>query len=329
MGFPETTYAETKARLEVRDDRLISRTNARSWAIGEFEMVSLGDLRKRAAQSKRRGGRPKVSVVQGDVRRLHAQPEYAGALFQVASQFNALEMIAPNVTPEDGVTRYIHDHTQGPTCALAAAPATIYRNYFVPFNGASGQTRTRQLDGLAGVGSALSQALQRPVADLWTMSNGYALYSASGLTAISQWLAKADLDSIQAIRGRLAIGLHRGIEVTVPGASPHVRVSQAFCSALPVAYSSVPARAWSAFATLVLEAAYEATLLAAAIEAANGGSNIALLTLLGGGAFGNERAWIIGAIKRALEAVGDCDLDIRVVSYSAPDAELLGLATNA
>jgi len=37
-------------------------------------------------------------------------------------------------------------------------------------------------------------------------------------------------------------------------------VSQVFCSALPVAYSDVPPIHWRAFATLVLEAAYEATM---------------------------------------------------------------------
>jgi len=73
-----------------------------------------------------------VRVVVGDVRRLHAAPEHACALFQVASQFNLLEMTAPHTTREDGVTRYKDDPTQGPACAIAAGAATMYRNYFVP-----------------------------------------------------------------------------------------------------------------------------------------------------------------------------------------------------
>ena len=62
----------------------------------------------------------------GDVRALHGAPEHANALFQVASQFNLLEMVGPEVTPEDGVTRYQGDKTQGPACAIAAGAATIY-----------------------------------------------------------------------------------------------------------------------------------------------------------------------------------------------------------
>jgi hypothetical protein len=49
----------------------------------------------------------------------------------------------------------------------------------------------------------------------------------------------------------------------------------------------------------VLEAAYEATLLAAVLNARRGRSNIVLLTRLGGGAFGNDDDWITTAMERA------------------------------
>ena len=322
-GFRETSYRETQAKLAVADRRLYSRVNGRSWAIGEFEMVALAELRRRAERLPRRRGKPKLGVVQGDIRQMHALPEYAGAMFQVASQFNALEMVGPDVTPEDGVTRYALDHTQGPACALAAAPATIFRNYFATVGDGLGQTRERQLDGLAGVGAALSAALSRPTADLWTMKNGYALCSQPGLRAISTWLSNATAAEIDDLRGRLSIGLHRDVEVTTPGAPDGQRVAQAFCSALPVAYGNSAAENWRTFATLALEAAYEATLLATALQAANGGSNVVLLTLLGGGAFGNGREWIFAAIRRALEWVRDFDLDVRIVSYAKPDPALI------
>ena len=54
-------------------------------------------------------------------------------------------------------------------------------------------------------------------------------------------------------------------------------------------------------ARLVLEAAYEATLMAGALNAARpDGSPQVLLTRLGGGAFGNAPAWIDAAIERAI-----------------------------
>jgi hypothetical protein len=100
-------------------------------------------------------------------------------------------------------------------------------------------------------------------------------------------------------------------------------VSQAFCSALPVAYTNVPARHWQAFATFVLEAAYEATMWAAVLNAQRGASNIVLLTLLGGGAFGNESDWIVDAMRRALGVVSSFDVDARIVSYGAPSREIV------
>jgi len=71
----------------------------------------------------------------------------------------------------------------------------------------------------------------------------------------------------------------------------------------------------------VLEASYEATLLAAAERAARGGSNKVLLTRVGGGAFGNDDVWITEAIARALRLIEHADLDVRFVCYSGIDAD--------
>jgi hypothetical protein len=77
------------------------------------------------------------------------------------------------------------------------------------------------------------------------------------------------------------------------------------------------------FASIVLEAAYEATLWAAVLNAQRGKSNTVLLTLLGGGAFGNCRSWIYAAMRRALELMMTFDLDVRLVSHGTPSKELL------
>lgn len=105
-GFREAGYEETRARLEVANGKLRSRVNGASFETGELELVSLKSLRKRAESGRKLPGRMTTSVVVGDVRRMHQSLENAGALFQVASQFNLLEMVSPDVTPEHGVTRY-------------------------------------------------------------------------------------------------------------------------------------------------------------------------------------------------------------------------------
>ena len=227
--------------------------------------MSLQSLRERVKSAGGLPGRLKVSVVTGDVRQMHRSSENTGALFQVASQFNLLEMASPTVTPEQGVTRYQHDRTQGPACAIAAGAATIYRNYFAPVVAARARhgTATRRV-GRPRQGSGA--ALNRPVKALWDMQNGYALCTRAGLDGITEHLRALQPDQLDILRGQLRIGIHRDVEVTDAEGSVDLIVSQAFCSALPVAYTNVPLSYWEAFASLVLQAAYEATMWAAGAE---------------------------------------------------------------
>ncbi len=374
-GFPERSWAETQSNFSVAGTELRCLLNDRTYAIGTLETPSVADLRARAIADLRgssndlRGsskelpyngiaggsskelpydkgkelpGRLRVSSVVADVSALHREPAHRHALFQVASQFNLLEMTGPHVAPEDGVTRYAHDRTQGPACAIAAGAATIYRNYFVPADSGVGQTRHRQIDCLRDIGDALGNDR----GSLWTMQNGYALCTESGLAAITRRLGQMSADERDALRDRLRVGVHSDVQVTISD-DPGQRVTQVFCSALPVAYTGIPAEQWTAFATLVLEGAYEATLWAGVLNAraaltslrsssyggppkpwrrrkcrptskggiARTGCRQVWLTSLGGGAFGNDPAWIGGAMRRALRLVRDVDLDVRIVSY--------------
>jgi hypothetical protein len=325
-GFREGDYRETRARLKVENGRLYSLVNKASYVVGAFDLVSLNDLRRRAGAAGKRGGGLRAQIVAGDVRQMHRMPENAGALFQAASQFNCLEMVSPAVTPEQGVTRYQYDHTQGPACAIAAGAATIYRNYFVPVGGSYGQTVDRQLDGLAELGETLRQALAQPKDGLWTMRNGYAFCTRQGLVAITGHLDTLNSEQLDFLRGKLSVGIHQDVEATEAEPENRPLLSQVFCSALPISYTAIEASRWEQFARLILEAAYEATLWAAVLNARRGASRTVFLTLLGGGAFGNPEAWIVAAMKRALRIVADYDLDVKLVSYGAPSPAVRRLA---
>jgi hypothetical protein len=317
FGFGEGWYGETQKNLEVVGTTLRSRINQRAYAIGELNTPSVKELRDEAAKVvDGLRGRLNVSSISGDVRRMHGDPAHRGALFQVASQFNLLEMTGPDVSPEDGVTRYVWDRTQGPACALAAAAATVYGNYFVPIGRHVGQSRDRQIDCLSDLGTELGNDTH----DLWEMRNGYALCTEEGLATIGRTLDALDVRGRDKLRDLIRIGIHSGVQVT--DVEDEQLVSQGFCSALPVSYSSIPSEHWKAFAVLVLEGAYEATLWAAVINAHDTGSRVLFLTSLGGGAFGNEPAWIHHAMRRALTKVAGIGLDVRVVSYGRADTAL-------
>jgi hypothetical protein len=325
-GFREGSYRETQSRLEVRGDTLCSRVNGRCYQVGTLELASLHELRE-AVPGGLSGGRLSVTTASGDIRQLHREQENEGALFQVASQFNLLEMVGPSVTPEEGVTRYEGDLTQGPACAIAAGAATIYRNYFAPVGDQTGQTSQAQLDASADLRQALAERAGRPAEGLWTMRNGYTVGHEEGLRQVNQWLVQASPDDLDELRGKLRIGLHSDVEVTDGAAAPGQLVSQAFCSAVPVSpgYSRVSKELWAPVARLVLEAAYEATLYAALRNASRENSLRVLLTRLGGGAFGNPDPWIDEAIRRALRLFADVDLEVVLVSYNAPSRAALEL----
>ncbi len=316
-GFAEGPYSETQARLRVEDGRLWPEDGGPGRAVGRLDLPSLEDLRGRTA-GEAPPGRLRVGLVQGDIRQLHATPENAGAVVQVASQFNLLEMIDPRVTPEHGVTRYIHDPTQGPACAIAAGAGTIWRNYLVPMPDGIGQTARRQINALADLEGTLAQGMGAGPGPLWRMQNGYAFPEADTLARVEAHLSDLDEGARDRLRGALRIGWHADVEVTEPAAPPGTLVTQAYCLALPVAYSGLDATTWAGLARLVLEAAYEATLRIAALTAARGGSRRVLLTRLGGGAFGNDEAWINDALLRALLMARDWDLEVCLVSYGPP-----------
>jgi hypothetical protein len=315
-GFPEESPQQVRENITVDGQTLTSQGNGKAFVYGQLETPTLAELRERVRASGQRSGKISVREVVANVQHLHTNVANAGSLFQVASQFNLLEMVSPEVTPERGVGTYEHDRTQGPACAVAAGAGTIYRNYFANVNGQTGQSATNQIDCLADLGAVLGNTNN----SLWEMRNGYALASQSGLVEIAHRLQGASESELDRLRQLLRIGVQWNTQVTLND-SDHT-VSQAYCSALPVAYSDHPSHLWDAFARLILEAAYEATICTAILNAMRQGSNSLFLTLLGGGAFGNETAWIIGAIKRALRLYKDVELDVAIVSYGSPNPEL-------
>jgi hypothetical protein len=316
-GFEERR-PDVAGQFDVDGEWLTSRPNGRRMRAGRFELPSLAELRRRR-EPYWTGQGLRFDQIVTDVQSLAAQPASAGATFQVASQFNMLEMVSPDVTPERGVDVYEHDHTQGPACAIACGAGTIYRNYFVPIDGATGQTAMRQLNGLANLAAALDVDIE--------MRNGYALPTASQLQTIAAQLHGADEATRDRLMGHLRVGVQWNTEVTIADAG-HT-VTQLYCSALPVAYTSIPSAAWDPFARLVLDAAYEATFAIAVGNAAQTGNASLYLTLLGAGAFGNPVGWVLDAVQRARRLYANDSLDVHVVSYGSRRAEIDALTETA
>ncbi len=308
-GFHEESPEQVRSLITLDANLLQSEVNGNEYICGLLETPSLAELRERVRASNYKRGSLSVGEVVANVQDLHLDEKNNDALFQVASQFNLLEMTSPNVTPECGVGIYENDHTQGPACAVAAGAGTIYRNYFAHVKGQTGQSTNNQIDCLADLGEALGNSDNR----LWKMQNGYALASYEGLVEIANRLRASTEDELDQLRQLLRIGIQWNTQVTLNHSKN--LVTQAYCSALPIAYSTHPPGLWSEFARLVLEASYEATICAAILNSKANASNRLFLTLIGGGVFGNDVDWITGAIHRALRQYEDAGLEVIIVSY--------------
>jgi hypothetical protein len=286
--------------------------------VGPWETPSLAELRERHPHCEY--GEDKLTfrhlATTFGVEPLILDPSNAGAVFMVASQFNALEMISPDKTPSDGVAIYARDKTQGPVCAMACPAATVFRNYLCQDGVGQGET---QLDLLAGVGDVVGNIQGR----YWTMRNGYAMPTTpEAFLELSRQL-RNDKKLCAAAESALRVGVHAETQVKPPLAH---RVAQVFCSALPVAYcrdKMIDELVWEPFARLVLRASYEATLAIGAGRAASSSTGRAavFLTAIGDGAFGNKTAWVREALVDALDKYRTSPLDVTLVHYGSSVAE--------
>jgi len=281
FGFRETKE-NINNYITIKENKMFSSANNRSFLYGDLETPTLKNLRNRLPEEN---GSIQVSEIIGDIKELHKNEEHA--LFQVASQFNLLEMMSPAITKEQGITRYLSDMTQGPACAIACAAGTLYRNYY---------TNVNTLDNIENMFDE----------KYWTMKNGYALFEEKELFKFNNIIDRFE----ETIKENLKVGIQWNTEVVKTGKT----VSQIYCSALPVSYNyNIEKDDFEKFARLILEATYEATFIASIL---NNKSNKVYLTLVGAGAFGNEREWVIGSIKKNIKKFKNYDIDVVLVNYS-------------
>lgn len=269
------------------------RAGGTTYHAGRFELASVAALTQRARAHPEAGrGAIRLSLLEGDdpaadIGALQAAAA-PGTLFQAASQFNCLEAPDPGVVP---VAYYPSDGTQGPRATVSAFPGTFLRHYFAPQpdGGRFVQTAKTQLE-------LLGDAIEPPIAEV---RGGYLLTDdVRDMPA----LLRALEERFDAIR----VGLHADVEVVlghdwggpVPGAPQH-RVAQVLTSTIALGGYSRSERAPELVGVRrqLLRAAYLGTLLGAvALD-----QRQVVLTLIGGGVFGNPHGEIWDALFWAVE----------------------------
>jgi hypothetical protein len=280
-------------------------TNKRRFDAGRFEIISIGALKQKLQSlPKREHATLRLSAMFGsdpmtDIGYLQATAS-PNTLFQVASQFNCLESPGPYLVP---VSDYVNDPTQGPRASISAFPATLLRHHAAPSPvGPFTQQKEAQLN-------LLSDALDDSSAEV---KSGY----------LTTQHIKNPQKLVQQLEERfdeIKVGVHERAQVVYGynwgGPIPErgtQHISQAFTSTMALGgYSNAALTPVLTDACIqLLRAAYLGTIL----SAISLNMKTVVLTLIGGGAFGNPIPIIWDAI---LWAVGEAN------RYATDEVEIL------
>lgn len=341
FGFKESNYSFLEIRdqfnLSSNEENIIlqSKHNNRTFSVGKFEMPSIKELQKQYEILLNSPKVPKDSQLKSPTMPKYSQikdskfPEIVSsvedlikdeknedAVFQVASQFNCLEMPGPSITPEKGITGYEWDHTQGPACALSCPAATLYRNYFLSFD--STLNLSKQVNLLEDVEDL--PEINNKENNYWYIQNGYCM------AGNQFWKLGPLLEKDKEIQAKIIENLKIGIQWNTEVSDRKHKVTQVFCSALPISYNRQSDEKWETFARLVLEGYYKGCLLVGAISALKNNKEKVkvFLTMLGGGVFGNNGRWIEEAMEKSVGIVDENLVEVVVVKFGSSKNAMSG-----
>jgi len=284
-----------------------------SFHADRFETASIAELKTRVRMTPggRSSSRLRLWVLDGataatDIGGLQATSG-PGTLFQVASQFNCLESPGAYMTP---VQEYFGDPTQGPRASISAFPGTLLRHYSAP----------------AGDGTRFVQTEDGPQIELLADACGPGAAPHGYFTGENHANTETLVGAIEERFESIRVGVHADVQVVLglnwDGGvedSNNRRIAQVFTStAAGGMYGAKAVLGESRFniaCRQLLRAAYLGTLLSAIAL----GKPRVLLTLIGGGVFGNPIRLIWDSILWAMDDVEPLlrtDIDVIVNGYN-------------
>ena len=320
-----------RIKLEKSGNNNFIKTSKFKYLAGSFKIYTLENIRKEAK-------RKAIAYLEMNKNRLPFDNKFIvnnlgyieimeeindlvneNACFQVASQTNCLEHPNKDVKPEDGITNYKNDHTQGPACAIAAAPGTYYRNYFV-MDGNKPQTVDDQINTLYFLEKEINNL---DLKEYFSIQNGYVTISPIQRLKLQSLFESPDYQESNGnfqkkIVDKISVGIMTDTEAIIHGKLNNMKffkyepqidkkftVTQIFCSAVNL---DEEARGGNGrdpdsndiLAKAILQSQYEATLWGAVLNAMKTGCNAVYLTSVGGGVFKNPIEWVIESINKAI-----------------------------
>ncbi len=294
----------------------------------------------------------------GDIEELHMLHISSGGVIMSASQFNTLEHVNPVWGPIMGAKPY---RGMEPNCAMSAVAGFAYRNFCVRFKDGIvssepyyqiGQTNDNQINCFITVQKLIIEKAKElriespdrktsrsiyssetiPDGDFFVFNNGHIESTKGNLEALNTLLERGGNNFKQQLKNALRVGIHRDTEITLR--NDKKLVTQVYASAIDINYSDLGydvtederKQLWEPLAKIVLEGAYEHTLLeglknnAKKILAGKPTEPI-LLTQFGGDAFKNDPKWIKEAMAFAIKKAGSYGVpfDVKLVHHQTID----------
>jgi hypothetical protein len=330
FGVKEQAYPKFAQHFTYDATRMILKSDGlkHEFYVGQFDILSVAALREQLGDPSAHSTAGVMSFqhIVGEAYALHVNPANENAVFQVASQLNCLEMIHPKNKPEHGITIYQADCTQGPACARACPSGSVYRNYCV----GGGQGGGNQVDCAQGLAELLDNHL--PENQYWKVQNGYLMPTSKNKMEDLAKILSPDQPLAKNALGASRVGVHWSTDTALDVNGRSQKVTQVFCSAAPVSYTSKVSNTknWEPLAQVLLDAAYDATLAVSAILARDRKTRVTVyLTLVGGGVFGNETEWIVMALQRALLRYQSASIDVKLVHFKTIPKEWLEVIPNS
>lgn len=318
--------------------KLTSKINEKTYLAGNFQ-IRPSDRKSfylRPSQNKNQG---QLNIIRGygrqskhyelvDILSMQSIPEFNGATYLAASNFNCLEFVSCYQTASSGVTNYYSDPTQGPYAALACGPSIVYRNYFLKHGEYIGQ-----------ISSEINLLSKTPI----PVTHGYAIIHQDQDIVVPKpksfwqkiiyfikrlWYGKKKLDMMYFTDPKLwQVGVHRNCEVVLTRsqnneftfAPPNQFAHHVYAAAFNFASDVTSTNLTRFVSKELLTAEYRATILAAwensILYPGRKGSNKLSLTLLGGGVFNNPYSIICGAIAANVKLIKESGLQVYLTCY--------------
>jgi hypothetical protein len=302
--------------------------------VGDFLCLPLITLKKYQTYELSKDALKNITynIIKEDIVSLINNKSSPTDVFQAASQFNLLEMAQEDVPPENGISNYYKDNSQGPRVAIASPIGTFFRNYLIYNNYALYETT--DIDGYPQTTDKQFNTLQtlldlpelkfikvntNPTQGEYLYKNGYCFINP---TQEQSNFAQANQNLFEE---HLKVGVQWNSPLLI---NYNRKLCQVYCSGLPFGSYALKyglkldsdgyEDRIKPFAVGILKAAFKCTLQVAVnkLDLLTDDSRINVyLTAVGSGEFKNPMEWVVEALIYALNDFKHYPLDVIMVTY--------------